>query len=366
MKAIRTTRTDGPEVPEYVVEQGDQERGNRSATSAPRGARGVVALRRATAGAVMTLLAVDIAAVSAAERYPTHPVRALVPFAPGGATDIMARAISAKLSESLGQQVVVDNRAGAGGNIAAAIAARSAPDGHTLFFGTISTLATNLSTFRKLPYDPLRDFAPVTLTAVSPMFIVTHPSVPAASYGELVALARAKPGQLNYASSGTGGASHLMMELFLSQTGLKATHIPYKGAGPALVDLMAGQVQMSLQQPPSAIPYLANGKLRAHAVTSKRRVSAASEVPTTAEVGLPQFDVTSWQGLVVAKGTPAPIVGRLHSAVRAALASRELQERLIAEGSEPGGVAPDAFGEHIRREIARWAQVVKAARYTPE
>jgi tripartite-type tricarboxylate transporter receptor subunit TctC len=321
--------------------------------------------RRTMACAVMAALMVAGAA-SAAERYPTHPIRAIVPFAPGGATDIMARAISAKLSERLGQQVVVDNRGGGGGTIAASIAARSAPDGHTLFFGTISTLATNASTFRKLPYDPLGDFAPVTLTAVSPMFLVTHPSVPAASYGELVALARAKPGQLNYASSGTGGASHLMMELFLSLTGIRAVHIPSKGAGPALTELIAGQVQMSLQQPPGAIPYLANGKLRAHAVTARRRIATAGEVPTTAEVGLPQFDVTSWQGLVVPKGTPAAIVRTLHSEVRAALGSRDLQERLLAEGSEPGGVAPEVFGEHIRREIARWAEVVRVSGYTPE
>jgi tripartite-type tricarboxylate transporter receptor subunit TctC len=314
----------------------------------------------------IAVLAVSEVEAAVAERYPSHPIRAIVPFAPGGATDIMARAISAKLSERLGQQVVVDNRAGAGGNIAATIAARSAPDGHTLFFGTISTLATNVSTFRKLPYDPLKDFAPVTLTAISPMFLVTHPSVPATSYRELVALARSKPGQLNYASSGSGGASHLMMELFLSQTGLKAVHIPYKGAGPALTDLIAGQVQVSLQQPPGAIPYLGTGRLRAHAVTSKRRIATASEVPTTAEVGLPQFDVTSWQGLVVAKGTPASIVRTLHSEVRNALASRELQERLIAEGSEPGGITPEMFADHIRREIARWAEVVKISGYTPE
>ncbi len=322
---------------------------------------------RAIACAVMALLAGSgTGAVGAAERYPTHPIRAIVPFAPGGATDIMARTISAKLSERLGQQVVVDNRAGGGGNIAATIAARSAPDGHTLFFGTISTLATNVSTFRKLPYDPLKDFAPVTLTAISPMFLVTHPSVPAASYGELVSLARAKPGQLNYASSGTGGASHLMMELFLSQTGLKAVHIPYKGAGPALIDLIAGQVQVSLQQPPGAIPYLGTGKLRAHAVTSKRRIAAASEVPTMAEVGLPQFDVTSWQGVVVAKGTPAAIVRLLQSEIRDILGTRELKERLLAEGSEPGGVTPEVFAEHIRREIARWAEVVKVSGYAPE
>jgi tripartite-type tricarboxylate transporter receptor subunit TctC len=323
---------------------------------------------RRTAGCVILALLTGIAMAAAApaERYPSHPIRAIVPFAPGGATDIMARAISAKLAERLGQQVVVDNRAGGGGNIAAAIAARSAPDGHTLFFGTISTLATNVSTFRKLPYDPLRDFAPVTMTAISPMFLVTHPSVPAASYGELVALVRAKPGQLNYASSGTGGASHLMMELFLSQTGLRLVHVPYKGAGPALVDLLGGQVQVSLQQPPGAIPYLASGKLRLHAVTAKRRVGAASEVPTTAEVGLPQFDVTSWQGVVVPKATPASIVRTLHAEVKRALSSRELQERLVAEGSEPGGAAPEEFAVHIRREIARWAQVVKISGYTPE
>lgn len=261
---------------------------------------------RAIACAVMALLAgSETGAVGAAERYPSHPIRAIVPFAPGGATDIMARAISAKLSERLGQPI-------------------------------------------------------------SPMFLVTHPSVPAASYGELVALARAKPGQLNYASSGTGGASHLMMELFLSQTGLKAVHIPYKGAAPALSDLIAGQVQVSLQQPPSAIPHLVTGKLRAHAVTSKRRIATASEVPTTAEVGLPQFDVTSWQGLVVPKGTPATVVRTLHSEIRIALGSRELQERLIAEGSEPGGVTPELFAEHIRREIARWAEVVKVSGYRPE
>ncbi len=319
--------------------------------------------RRATAAA---LLCAAAGIAGAADGYPSRPIRALVPFAPGGATDLMARTISAKLSQQLGQQVVVDNRGGGGGNIAAAMAARAAPDGYTLFFGTISTLATNVSTYRNLPYDPLRDFAPVTLSASSPMFLVTHPSVPATSYSELITLTRAKPGQLNYASSGSGGASHLMMELFLSQTGLKVAHIPYKGAGPSLTDLLAGQVQMALQQPPSAIPYLGTGKLRAHAVTSKRRIATASAVPTTAEVGLPQFDVSSWQGLVVPNGTPAAILRRLHGETAKILASRELRERLLAEGSEPGGITPDAFAAHIRREIARWAGVVKLAGFKPE
>ncbi len=321
------------------------------------------------AGAMTMIGATQAMNAHAADRsssYPSRPIRALVPFAPGGATDIMARTISAKLSERLGQQVVVDNRGGGGGNIAAQMAARSAPDGYTIFYGTISTLATNVSTFRKLPYDPQKDFAPVTTTAISPMFLVTVPSVPATSYNELIALAKAKPGALNYASSGTGGASHLMMELFLSMTNLKVTHVPYKGAGPALTDLLAGQVQMSLQQPPGAIPYLGSGKLRAHAVTSKRRISTAAEVPTMSEVGLPKFDVASWQGLVVPAGTPADIVRRLHAEVKDILATREVQSRLIAEGSEPGGIAPDAFAEHIRREIARWAAVVKIAGYVSE
>lgn len=316
---------------------------------------------------LLAFLAGGMAPVAtAAESYPSRPIRAIVPFAPGGATDLMARTISAKLSERLGQQVVVDNRGGGGGNIAAVMAARAAPDGHTIFYGTISVLATNVSTFRKLPYDPLKDFVPVTTTAISPMFLVTQGAVPATSYSELIALAKAKPGGLNYASSGTGGASHLMMELFLSLTGLKVTHVPYKGAGPALTDLLAGQVQMSLQQPPGAIPYLASGRLRAHAVSSKRRIATASEVPTMAEVGLPQFDVASWQGLVLPAAAPQSIVRKLYGEVKDILGTREVQSRLLAEGSEPGGITPDAFSDHIRREIARWAQVVKIAGYTPE
>jgi tripartite-type tricarboxylate transporter receptor subunit TctC len=321
---------------------------------------------RALFAALALLAARATPAATTTEQYPSRPIRALVPFAPGGATDIMARTISAKLSERLGQQVVVDNRAGGGGNIAAAMAARAAPDGYTIFFGTISTLATNVSTFRKLPYDPAKDFAPVTLTAISPMFLVTHPAVPAGSYSELLALARAKPGSLNYASSGTGGASHLMMELFLMQTGLKVVHVPYKGAGPALTDLLAGKVQMSLQQPPGAIPYLAIGKLRVHAVTSKRRVATASEVPTMTEVGLPQFDVASWQGLVAPAGTPQAIVRLLHTKVKNILGTRDLRQRLLAEGSEPGGLTPEGFAQHIRREVLRWAEVVRVAGYVPE
>ncbi len=323
--------------------------------------RNAVSLAAVVVGALFQAVA-----VRAAENYPSRPIRAIVPFAPGGATDLMARTLSAKLSERLGQQVVVDNRGGGGGNIAAVMAARAAPDGYTMLFATISVLATNVSTYRKLPYDPLKDFAPVTLTALSPMFLVTHPSVPAANYNELTALLRAKPGQLNYASSGSGGASHLMMELFLSQTGLKVVHIPYKGAGPSLTDLMAGQVQMALQQPPSAIPYLPSGKLRAYAVTAKRRIATANNVPTTAEVGLPQFDVSSWQGLVLPAGAPAAIIQRLHTDIKGILGTRELNERLLAEGSEPGGVTPDVFAEHIRREIVRWGEVVKASGYTPE
>ena len=316
--------------------------------------------------AVSAALLIAGTCAHAADVYPSKPVRLILPFGAGASTDIIGRIFAQRMSEAWGQTIVVDNRPGAAGILGTELAARAAPDGYTIFFGTISVLATNVSTYRKLPYDPLKDFAPVTLTALSPMFLVTHPSVPASNYNELTALLRAKPGQLNYASSGSGGASHLMMELFLSQTGLKVVHIPYKGAGPSLTDLMAGQVQMALQQPPSAIPYLPTGKLRAYAVTSKRRIAAANSVPTTAEVGLPQFDVSSWQGMVVPAGTPAAIVRTLHAEIKAILGTRELNERLLAEGSEPGGVTPEVFADHIRREITRWGEVVKASGYTPE
>ena len=303
---------------------------------------------------------------SGAPDYPTRPIRAIVGFVPGGATDIMARQIGQKLSESLGQPVIVDNRPG-GSGIIAAVMARDAPaDGHTLFFGTISTLATNVATNRKLPYDPRRDFAPITLTTSSPYFLAVHPSVPAGSVKELIALAHARPGQINYASSGTGGGNHLSVELFRSMAKLDLVHIPYKGAAQATAETAAGQVQMTFTQPVSMLPYGKTGRLRVLAVTGLKRLPSWPEAPPIAEAGLPGFEATSWQGVLVPARTPKSIVDRLHREIVKALHSPEIERRLNAEGAEIGGIAPEAFASHIRREIEKWTRVVKEMGLTAE
>ena len=323
-------------------------------------------LRVVLPGAVLACMG-SIAAsatASAGETYPDRPIRFIVPFVPGGATDIMARTIAAKVNEAWRQPVVVDNRAGGGGAIAAVLAAKSAPDGYTWFFGTISTLATNVAAYRKLPYDPLRDFDPVTVTAITPMFIVVHPSVPAATLADLIALAKSRPGKINYGSSGVGGGAHLMVEYFKMYAGVDLFHVPYKGAGQITTDLIAGQIQLAFSQPPSAVPHVRAGKLRALATTASKRVSALPEVPVMAEAGLSGFEATSWQGLVLPKGTPAALTDKILAEIRRILSSPEMRERLIAEGSEPGGMAPAEFRRHIEREIAKWTKVVQATGLT--
>jgi tripartite-type tricarboxylate transporter receptor subunit TctC len=295
-----------------------------------------------------------------AQAYPERPIRFIVPFVPGGATDIMARTIAAKVNEAWGQPVIVDNRAGGGGSIAAVLAAKSPPDGHTWFIGTISTLATNVAAYPKLPYDPLRDFDPVTLTAITPFFIVVHPAVPAATLPEFIALAKARPGKLNYGSSGTGGGAHLTGEFFKLLAGVDIVHVPYKGAAQITTDLIGGQIQLAFSQPPSAVPHVRSGKLRALATTAGKRVVALPDVPVMAEAGLPAFDANSWQGIVLPRGTPPARTQKILAEVRRILASAEMRERLLAEGSEPGGMAPEQFRRHIEREIAKWTRVVKA------
>lgn len=292
--------------------------------------------------------------------YPTRPIRAIVGFAPGGATDILARQLAQKLTESLGQQVIVDNRAGGGGIIAAVTAKEAPPDGYTLFFGTISTLATNVATHPKLPYDPLRDYAPITLTASNPYFLVVHPSVPAKSTAEFIALAKARPGQLNFASSGTGGGAHLAMEYFRSMARIDMVHIPYKGAAPATAEVLAGQVQMTFAQPAVSLSHAKAGKLRILGVTSTRRLASWPDAPPVADV-LPGYESASWQGVVFPAKSPRPIIDRLHGEIVKALRSKDIEGRLLAEGSEIGGIAPAAFAEHIRKETAKWARVVKEA-----
>jgi len=295
-----------------------------------------------------------------AQSYPSRPLRFIVPFVPGGATDIMARTIAAKVNESWGQPVVVDNRAGGGGAIAAGMAAKAPPDGYTWFVGTISTLATNVAAYRKLPYDPRRDFDPVTVTAITPFFIVVHPSVPAATLAELIATAKARPGKLNYGSSGTGGGAHLTGEYFNMLAGVNLFHVPYKGAAQITTDLIGGQIQVAFSQPPSAVPHVRAGKLRALATTASKRVSALPDVPVMAEAGLAAFDANSWQGIVLPRGTPSGLTEKILAEIRRILATPEMRERLSTEGSEPGGMSPAEFRRHMEREIAKWTKVARA------
>ena len=313
---------------------------------------------------IALLMPAAAAGAGAAQTYPDRPLRFIVPFVPGGATDIMARTIAAKVNESWRQPVIVDNRAGGGGTIAAVMAAKAPADGYTWFFGTISTLATNVAAYRKLPYDPLRDYDPVTITAITPFFIVVHPSVPAATLAELIAVAKAQPGKINYGSSGVGGGAHLTVEYFKMMAGIDLFHVPYKGAGQITTDLIGGQIQLAFSQPPSAVPHVRAGKLRALATTAMKRVAALPEVPVMAEAGLPGFEASSWQGVVLPHGTPHALTEKILAEVRRILAGPDMRERLAVEGSEPGGMAPHEFRAHIEREIVKWTKVVRATGIT--
>ena len=314
---------------------------------------------RAAASLSAALAVSALHAAAAAEAYPAKPVRFVVAFPPGGGTDIIARSIAQKLAERLAQQVVVDNRPGAGGNIGTDIVAKSAPDGHTLLMGSAGPLAINASLFGKMPFDPIRDLAPVTLAASTPNVLVVHPSLRAATIGELIALAKARPGEINFASSGHGTPAHLAGELFNSMAGVKMVHVPYKGAAPALADLLGGQVQLMFSTMPPALPHVKDGKLRALAVTSAKRSPAMPELPTVDEIALPGFEANTWHGVVVPAGTPAAIVARLNREIVAILHLPEVVERLSAQGAEPVGSTPEEFAAYIRSETLKWAKVVK-------
>jgi tripartite-type tricarboxylate transporter receptor subunit TctC len=300
-----------------------------------------------------------VAAVAHAESFPEKPVRFVVGFTPGGPSDIIARALGQKLSETWGKQVVIENRSGAGGNIAAEVAAKSAPDGYTWLLGNNSILATNQSLYRTLPFDPQRDFAPVALVAIQPNILVVNPGVPATTVKELIALAKARPGQLNYASSGAGAAAHLAAALFCSMAGVEMIHVPYKGAQPALTDVIAGQAQLMFATSASAIPYIKAGRLRALAVTTSRRSSGVPDLPTVSEAALPGFEAITWHGVVVPSATSAPLVERLNVDIVQALRSRDLRERLESLGAELAPGSPQDFADYIAREIPKWAKVVK-------
>ena len=301
------------------------------------------------------------AAMAADAAFPSRPVRFIVPFAPGGSTDTLARTLGLRLSEAFGQQVVVDNRAGGNGNIGTEIVARAVPDGHTIVLGYIANLGIGPSLYAKLPFDPLKDFAPVTLLAVSPNILVAHPAVPARTVKELIAYAKANPQKVNYASAAVASLGHLAGELLNSSAGIQMQHVPYKGSGQAVIDLLAGQVQVMFSGMSSVMPHIRAGKLRPLAVTGAQRSAATPEVPTIAESGYPGFEASAWYGVLAPAGTPKPVVARLNAEILRALKIPEVRERLENVGFEIVGGTPEAFGAYMKSEIAKWARVVKAS-----
>ena len=290
--------------------------------------------------------------------YPTKPVRIVVPFPAGGTTDIIARATAQKLSEAWGHQVIVDNRPGAAGNIGAELVAKSAPDGYTLLMGTVGTHAINSSLYAKMPYDHVKDFAPVILVAGVPNVLVVNPEVPVKTVPELIAYVKTNPGKLNFASSGSGTSIHLSGELFKTMTGVQMTHVPYKGSAPALTDLMGGQVQLMFDNLPSSLAFIKAGKLRALAVTSTTRAAALPDVPTVADF-VPGFEASSWFGLLAPAGTSPAIIAKINGEVAKWLATPEAREKLTAQGANIAGGTPEDFAKHIQAETAKWAKVVK-------
>ena len=298
------------------------------------------------------------AGVAAAQPYPSKPIRLIVPLAPGGPSDTLARAVAVRLSEAMGQSVIVENRAGAGGTVGTDVAAKSPPDGYTMLLIS-NSFAINASLYSKLAYDTLKDLQAVTLIAAAPYLIAVHPSLPARSMKELLALARARPGQLNYASGGSGTGPHMTLELLKLGTGTSIVHIPYKGAGPALIDLMAGHVELQPVNMLVGLPQARAGKLRALAVTTAKRSAAAPEIPTIAETVLPGFDEGGQHGIVVPAGTPRENVARLHQGIIKVLQNPDVKDRLAAEGSEVVGNSPEQFGSIIRADIEKWARVIQ-------
>lgn len=291
--------------------------------------------------------------------FPTKPVRFIVPFAPGGGTDAFARTVSAKLTQTWGQQIIVENRAGAQGNIGTAAGAKAAPDGYTLTLAYVGTLAINPHLYRDAGFDPLKDFAAVTRGTLEAWVLVVHPSLPVHSVKELAALAKRRPGQLSFASSASG--TQLVGELFKQATGTNIVHIPYKGAGPAVIDLLAGNVQMMYSNPTAAVPHVKSGKLRGLAVTGRKRLEALPDLPTGVEAGYPELDVLGWYGVVVPSGTPPLIVAKLNADIVSALNSPDVRERMKAFGQELSPSTPEQFQEQIRTDYVLWGKVVRTS-----
>jgi tripartite-type tricarboxylate transporter receptor subunit TctC len=303
--------------------------------------------------------AIAVALPSVAQTYPAKAIRMIVPFPPGGTTDILGRIAGQKITEALGQQVIIDNRAGAGGNIGTELVAKSPPDGYTLLTDPGSTLTINPSLFSKLSFDPLKDFAPITILAAVPNMLEVHPSLPVKNVRELIALAKTKPGQLNYASTGAGQSTHLSMELFKTMAGIDLNHIPYKGSAPALTDLLGGQVSLMFDNMPSSLPHVKAGKLRALAVSTLKRSPTMPQLPTVAESGLPGFEVSVWFAVLAPAGTPREVVNKLNAVLVKALQAPDVKERLASQGAEAVGNTPEQFSAQMKRDLVKWAKVVK-------
>jgi tripartite-type tricarboxylate transporter receptor subunit TctC len=306
------------------------------------------------------LVCLPLVAAAQAGGFPDKAIRIVVPFPPGGATDAAARLVAVKMSEHWGQPVVVDNRAGAGGNVGSDLVAKAPADGYTLVMGVTGSHAINTSLYSRMPYDPVADFVAISQVAVVPNVLVVHPSVPAKNLAELVALAKKEPGKLNYASLGNGTAAHLGMEMLKAEAGVDITHVPYKGSAPAVSDLLAGQVQMMVDGLPPALPHVKAGKLRAIALTSLRRSPSLPDLPTIAE-SYPGFYADAWSGLFAPKGTPQPVVDKLSAEVQRILRLPEVREKLAALGAEPVGSTQAEFAAHVKKEIDKWAKVVKTS-----
>ena len=299
--------------------------------------------------------------VCAAQSYPSKPIRLIVPFAPGGGVDLIGRIIAQKLQEAWGQPVIVDNRGGGGGNIGTDMVAKSPPDGHTLLMGYVGNLAINPFLFRKLPYDPVKDFSPISLAATAPNLLVAHPSVPANTVKDLVTLAKTKPGSLSYASAGNGTVGHMVAELFKSVTGIGIVHIPYKGNGPAVTDLLGGQVQLMFAAPGAVIPFVEAKKLKALAVASNQRLPELSDTPTFVEAGYPGVEASGWYGVLTSAGTPRNIISALNKEIVRIMQLPDVKERLAVHGYKAVTSSPEEFAQLIKSDLIKWQKVVKAS-----
>lgn len=309
----------------------------------------------------LTLAAAALAlfSTSFAQNYPTRPVRMMVPFPAGGGSDTMGRIVGAKLSERLGQQIVVENRPGAAGSIGADIAARAPADGYSILLGSTSELVQYPNVNPKIPYDPLRDFAPISLVGTIPMVLVVHPSLPVKNARDLVALAKSRPGEINFGSAGQGATTHLAVELFIQLTGVKMTHVPYKGSPQAVADLVAGNVQLGIPTMPAALPFIKAGRVKVLGVTTAKRASNLPDVPTLSEAGVKGYEAALWTGILAPAGTPAPIINRLNAEIAKVLELKDVQDALARQGAEAQPSSPAEFAAFLKRDYAKWARVVK-------